>query len=243
MPLIMRGFRDCANEAGTTIQGGQTVFNPWLLIGGAATAVCARGEYIMPYNAQPGDVLVLTKPLGTQVAVNAHQWIEKADKWSKIKMVVTEEDVKKAYARAMSSMARLNKGAARLMHKYNAHGATDVTGFGLLGHAQNLVRAQRADVSFVIHNLPIIAKMSSVAKACGTLFGLFQGTSAETSGGLLITLPREEAASFCKEVDTVEGHAAWIVGIVEKGGNRAARIIEKPRVIEVPSREREGELW
>jgi selenide,water dikinase len=50
------------------------------------------------------------------------------------------------------------------MHKYNAHAATDVTGFGILGHAQNLARNQKNAVSFVIHNLPIIAKMPNVAK-------------------------------------------------------------------------------
>ena len=68
------------------------------------------------------------------------------------------------------------------MHKYNAHGATDVTGFGLLGHAQNLARVQKNEVGFVIHNLPIIAKMAAVSKACGNMFGLIQGHSAETSG-------------------------------------------------------------
>ena len=68
------------------------------------------------------------------------------------------------------------------MHKYNAHGATDVTGFGLLGHANALAKVQKNEVGFVIHNLPIIAKMAAISKACGNLFGLLQGTSAETSG-------------------------------------------------------------
>ena len=95
-------------------------------------------------------------------------------------------------------MARLNRIGARLMHKYNAHGATDVTGFGLLGHAQALARNQKNEVSFVIHNLPVIAKMAAVAKACGNMFQLLQGHSAETSGGLLICLPREQAAAYCK---------------------------------------------
>ena len=72
------------------------------------------------------------------------------------------------------------------------------TGFGILGHAQNLASNQTNEVSFVIHNLPIIAKMASVAKACGNMFQLLQGYSAETSGGLLITLPREQAAAYCK---------------------------------------------
>lgn len=70
------------------------------------------------------------------------------------------------------------------MHKYNAHGATDVGGFGLLGHAQNLARQQKGDVAFVIHNLPVLAKMGAVAKCCGNMFQLLQGHSAETSGNI-----------------------------------------------------------
>jgi selenide,water dikinase len=242
VPLMMRGFKDSALEAGTNVTGGQTVINPWITIGGVASAVCQSPEIILPENAVPGDVLVLTKPLGTQVAVNAHQWLDMPERWNRIKLVVSEEDVRKAYNRGMDSMARLNRNAARLMHKYNAHGATDVTGFGLLGHAQNLAKNQKAEVSFVIHNLPVIAKMTAVAKACGNMFQLLQGLSAETSGGLLICLPREQAAAYCKEIEKQEGYQAWIIGIVEKG-NRTARIIDKPRVIEVPSKEKEGELW
>ncbi|KAG7153274.1 Inactive selenide, water dikinase-like protein-like, partial [Homarus americanus] len=242
IPLMMRGFKDAALEANTSVTGGQTVMNPWCTIGGVATTVCQPNEFIVPDCAVVGDVLVLTKPLGTQVAVNAHQWLDQPERWNRIKLVVSEEDVRKAYQRAMDSMARLNRTAARLMHKYNAHGATDVTGFGLLGHAQNLAKNQKNEVSFVIHNLPIIAKMAAVAKACGNMFHLLQGLSAETSGGLLICLPREQAAAYCKDIEKQEGYQAWIIGIVEKG-NRTARIIDKPRVIEVPAKEKDGELW
>lgn len=72
--------------------------------------------------------------------------------------------------------------AASLMHTFNAHAATDITGFGILGHAQNLAKQQRNEVSFVIHNLPIIAKMAAISKACGNRSRLLQGTSPETSG-------------------------------------------------------------
>ncbi|CAI9715684.1 selenide, water dikinase [Octopus vulgaris] len=233
---------DLAEDAGTQVSGGQTVINPWLTIGGVATTVCQPNEFIMPDNAVVGDVLVLTKPLGTQVAVNAHQWLDEPERMSRLKMVVSEDDIRKAYHRAMCSMSRLNRTAARLMHKYNAHGATDVTGFGLIGHAKNLSKIQKNEVSFVIHNLPIIAKMAAVSKASGNMFGLFQGQSAETSGGLLIALPREQAAAYCKDIEKQEGNQAWIIGIVEKG-NRTARIIDKPRVIEVPAKEKDGELW
>lgn len=77
----------------------------------------------------PGDILVLTKPLGTQVAVNAHEWLlDYPEKWNRIKSVVSEEEVRMAYQRGIDSMCRLNRIGAQLMHKYNSHGSTDVTG-------------------------------------------------------------------------------------------------------------------
>jgi selenide,water dikinase len=222
--------------------------NPWLTIGGAATSICKPEEYILPDSALVGDVLVLTKPLGTMVAVNAHAWLDDPERWARIKGVVTEEEVRKAYARALDSMAKINRSAAILMHKYGAHGATDISKFGLLGHAASLANSQADEVSFVIHNLPVIANMERVAsvcegsKGCGVSYGLKEGLASEVSGGLLICLPREQAAAFCKDMERLEGSQSWIIGIVERG-DRTAKIIEKPRVIEVPTKGKDGELW
>ena len=79
-------------------------------------------------------------------------------------------------------MAHLNKTGAKLMHRFNAHAATDVTGFGILGHAKNLAANQKEEVSFVLESLPILANMTAVAKASPINFKLFDGYSAETSG-------------------------------------------------------------
>lgn len=79
-------FKDSALEAGTSVTGGQSVVNPWCTIGGVASTICNPNDYIVPDNAVVGDVLVLTKPLGTQVAVNAHQWLEQPERWNRIKV-------------------------------------------------------------------------------------------------------------------------------------------------------------
>lgn len=241
MPLMIEGFEDCARQAGTSVRGGQTSINPWVIVGGVATSICKKTELIIPEFATIGDVLILTKPLGTQVAVNAHQWIEKPDRWQRIQSVITVEQVRTAYQRAMKQMSRLNRIAAQLLHKYDVHACTDVTGFGILGHSQNLVKHQQNEVDFVIHNLPIIANMTKISVTCNNAFGLLRGTSAETSGGLLIVLPGEQAAAFCREIEALEGCPAWIVGVVEKG-SRTARLADQPKVIEVPSIETDGEF-
>lgn len=74
------------------------------------------------------------------------------------------------------------------MHKYNAHGATDVTGFGLLGHAQNLAKSQKNQVSFIIHNLPVISQVNAISQAVGESMErkLKSGKMPETSGQLVI---------------------------------------------------------
>lgn len=243
VPLLIKGFKDLATEAGTRVTGGQTVFNPWPMIGGVASSCCRNSEIISPDNACAGDVLVLTKPLGTQVATNAHQWLEKPERRAQLEAAgITEEEVRRVYFRAMDSMARLNLQGAKLMHKHGSHGATDVTGFGLLGHAQNLAEVQQKKVGFSIHTLPIIARVPALLAATGTSFKLMQGYSAETSGGLLMCLPRERAEAFCKEIEQLEGYPAWIIGDVVEG-ERVAKLVEKPRVLEVPSADKEGELW
>jgi selenide,water dikinase len=75
------------------------------------------------------------------VAVNLHEWrnTENSERWQKSLPHVTPEEAIRAYHLGIESMAHLNKNTAKLMKKYECHGATDITGFGLLGHAQNLV--------------------------------------------------------------------------------------------------------
>lgn len=135
---MIEGFNDCAKEANTTVTGGQSIMNPWPIIGGVANVVCDENEYIKVNQGQPGDLLVLTKPLGTQVAVNALEWLMKGDE--KATKVMTKERVMETYYMAMESMSVLNLNAAALCKKYECHGATDITGFGIMGHAQNLVK-------------------------------------------------------------------------------------------------------
>ncbi len=133
---MIRGFNDCATEANTMITGGQSIMNPWPIIGGVANVMCDEREYTRPNKGVDGDVLVLTKPLGTQVAVNLYEWyIGKEEKMEKVGHLVKSEEILNSYYLAMESMAHLNKNTATLMKKYKCHGATDITGFGLIGHA------------------------------------------------------------------------------------------------------------
>lgn len=235
VPLIIQGFKAAASEAGCKISQVTVLQNPWCTIGGIATSLCSSNEFIIPEGAKAGDVLVLTKPLGTQIACSIHHWIDVPEKWEKIKNVVTKEDLDFVHDQAVKSMGRLNRVAATLMHKYNAHCCTDVTGFGILGHAENLVKFQKENLKFVIHSLPVFRKVDKIAKACN-MGKLTKGISPETSGGLLISLAKEDALLFCREIEEIEQHPAWIIGNVE-AGKRTAEIVAEPEIIQAEANE------
>ncbi|KAN0031325.1 hypothetical protein ACTA71_010414 [Dictyostelium dimigraforme] len=239
--LMIQGFNDQAICAGSRVSGGQTVKNPWPIVGGVATSILKTNEFIKPVNAKPGDVLVLTKPLGTQVCVNFHQWLSKPERWEKINSITTVEECEEVFNYATLSMARLNRVGARLMKKYDAHAATDVTGFGILGHSTNLAQNQLLPLRFEIHTLPIIKHMKKLEDHLNHPFNLLKGTSAETSGGLLICMSRENAESFCKEIYEIEKQPAWIIGdVIDQSSSdyqdrtkNTSIILENPKIIEV----------
>ena len=263
--LMVRGFRDACTEAETTITGGQTVLNPWAIIGGVATSVVTRDEYVSSDGACVGDVIVLTKPIGTQIAVNVHEWRKRHEKkakngdttgdknWNKILeqnkngdefLTVSESEI--MMHAAVRSMSKLNRFGSKLMTKHNAHAGTDVTGFGLLGHAQNLMDNQIAKVGIELHTFPCIANTLKINDNIMN-FRLRDGYSAETSGGLMISMTEADAIAYCAELREVETVAynyntssdagtdfgPWIIGRVVESADRKATITEDAVYLEV----------
>lgn len=181
----------------------------------------------------PGDKLILTKPLGTQLATNAKLWLtEDSDNWLILSQNMSASDIEDSYKMAVKSMSTLNKIGASLMHKYNAHAATDVTGFGFLGHAQNLCKYQKRKLNFILHTLPIIKNVYRMAYLLNVKEKLLSGRSVETSGGLLICVSTENALGFCLEFNELTGKSCYIVGDVVEG-NGTVELISNPAIISV----------
>jgi len=232
---MLRGFKDACVEAGAAITGGQTVMNPWPIIGGVATSLCTDQEFIFPDGAVVGDVVILTKPIGTQIAVNAWQWATKDNalwKQCQEKGVLTKDQAAQAMHSAIMSMGRLNRNGARMMLKHGAHACTDVTGFGILGHAQNLSDNQKEEVGIELHTLPCIAGMVAVETSVFD-FQLRKGYSAETSGGLLVCLPADKSVAFREEIESLDGCPAWEIGRVVASAGRKSCIMEDVKFIDV----------
>lgn len=243
---MIEGFNACCEEAGTKVTGGQTVFNPWPLLGGCAMATMLQSQLVTTDRAVPGNVIVLTKPLGTQVTGNLALWMMNEAQWGKVvKAGLDVETCTRAVKMGDLSMMTLNKNGCRLMREFGALGATDVTGFGLVGHADNLARVQKSGASIEIDTIPTIqgCKTLSMVRPNGRDYGLLEGRAAETSGGLLVMLRDKETAEkfiaalrACYSDDDPRREWGWIVGRVvetKKGDKQGAKVLPDPNVIEV----------
>lgn len=230
--LMMKGFAAKVKEAGSLVVGGQSVMNEFPMIGGAAIGLVRGENPYIPRNAKAGDILVLTKPLGSQILVNVNQYWKNNDaKWktlSQEKKLITEDQIEKIYQQGLHYLPKLNKTAAEVMLKHGATSSTDVTGFGILGHAQNLAQIQQVKVDFVIERLPSYSVLPSLDKIVRD-FRFKEGLAAETSGGLMISLPPDRVEDFCREMES-KGEKCWKIGKVIAGSGNA--IISPDVVIE-----------
>ena len=136
------------------------------------------------------------------------------------------------YYLSVESMATLNKNAAALMKKHECHGATDITGFGLKGHAENLVAVQKNDVDFQLNALPVFAGTPHVNNEIFN-FKLLDGFSAETSGGLMILIPEANSQAYMEELRQKYGQQSWKIGQVNEGSRKVIFETSSMEVIEV----------
>jgi selenide, water dikinase len=174
--------------------------------------------------AKPGDALVLTKPLGTGVIATA------------VKRGAADESSLRA---AVESMTTLNRGAAEAMLEVGVHAATDVTGFGLLGHLQEVARASRIAARVRAGSVPLLPGALAAAEAGHIAGGTKRNREdlrdhlhwsdavpepvrwllcdAQTSGGLLIAVPAERASALLDALKRASTPAATVIGELVEG--------------------------
>ncbi len=200
---ILQGGADKAAEASISIVGGHSIDDREPKYGLVVTGEVDKDDLITNEQAQIGDVIILTKPLGTGMLSTAIKK-GKADKF--------------AMELAVKSMSELNRFAADCMQKVDVHAATDITGFGLLGHLLELCQASQVSAQLEFSKLPFLPTVFELAKdgivpggtkrnlayvephvSFGNSFTADQKllcADAQTSGGLLIALSESEAKKF-----------------------------------------------
>jgi len=219
LEAILRGGASKATEAGIPILGGHSVDDPELKYGMVVLGMIHPDRIVRNSGARVGDLLVLTKPLGIGIITTA------------IKAQVADAAI---VERALRVMTTLNRSASEAMLAVEAHGATDVTGFGLLGHLAEIVRGSGVGARVWSRQVPFVEGTRELAER-----GLIPGGSrrnlesiapllrwaptvteldqllladAQTSGGLLIAVARERTDDLVRRLQDGGALAAAVVG-------------------------------
>ncbi len=226
---ILLGGMEVIHEAGALLVGGHSVDDPELKYGLSVTGVVDPRQVVTNGGAKPGDQLVLTKPLGTGILATA------------IKARMVSEAAEKE---AIFWMGTLNRQASEAMQEVGVNACTDITGFGLLGHALEMARASQVELIITVSQVPILESALMLAKQGLVPGGTFANRSycekalskegeispfvldcladAQTSGGLLIAVPEASREDLEKAMKTRGVFHAWIgqVGSPSEGSIR-----------------------
>jgi selenide,water dikinase len=216
---MLRGGVDKMKEAGVTLVGGHSIDDAELKYGLSVTGTVHPERLVTNSGAKAGDKLILTKPLGTGIISTAL----KAGKVSK-----------QTTAKVTRYMATLNKKASELMQEVGVHACTDITGFGLLGHACQVAKNSRVGIKINSGSVPVFTEVEDFAKAGFCPGGLYRNKEfygkmvefsnqipdyiqdilfdAQTSGGLLIVLAPESAETLISKLQKAGAQDAAIIG-------------------------------
>ncbi len=229
---IVAGALSKITEAGAVLAGGHSVEDDEPKFGLSVTGLVHPEKYWSNAGAQQGDALVLTKPLGSGVLFNANLkgWVSAA-----------------ALQACVEALVCLNKDAAETMKKYDIHAATDVTGFGLGGHGLEMAKASNARLRIRMEALPLFDEALAMYEKGMTTgvnkhnekliadyltyereFTIHQKQlilDPQTSGGLLVALPADQAEELVKELAAIPTPAAAIIGEVVSTGDSPRLII------------------
>ena len=220
---IVQGGTEKAIEAGAALVGGHTVDSPELMYGLSVTGLVHPEKFVKNYGARPGDVLILTKNLGIGILTTGL-------KFDKISDAVLPQLVE--------SMTRLNASASQVMQRHGVTACTDVTGYGLLGHASEMAAGNGARLKIDSRAVPyfpdapgLVAQDTYTQAYLANMAFLADKVTfrtddetmrhilmeAETSGGLLFALPAENADAALAELHAADCPEAAVIGEVIAG--------------------------
>jgi len=221
--VLLGGYAK-AGEAGCMIVGGHTVDDAEPKYGLSVVGVVEPGKQVSNAAAQPGDHLILTKPIGTGIITTG------------AKQQKVDPDVMK---NAVETMATLNRAAAEAMMKIGVNSCTDITGYGLMGHLRGMVRASKVGARIHFNNVPILPGAWDLLKqgvVPGGTHRNLQNVSdtarwdaeitddqqillcdAQTSGGLLISVPESKVDQLLIELKAEGVPISAVVGEITDG--------------------------
>ncbi|MGA7489307.1 MAG: selenide, water dikinase SelD, partial [Xanthobacteraceae bacterium] len=226
LSAMMAGANEVLREASCALVGGHTSEGAELALGFAVNGLVAREAALRKGGLRPGDALILTKPIGTGTLLAADMRGKAKARW---------------VMAAIAHMVRSNRRAAEILRQHGVHAATDVTGFGLLGHLVEMVRASDVDVTIAIDRVPLLdGARETVARG---IFSSLQPQNArlrravkqvetvarhplypllfdpQTAGGLLAAIPSSEAERCVAALRAAGYAAADVIGFAQERGD------------------------
>ena len=232
---ILKGGYTKAQEAGCLIVGGHTVDDAEPKYGLAVVGMVEPGSQITNAGAKPGDALVLTKPIGTGIITTAGK-----------QGVADEQTV----SRAVAVMSALNRAASETMIKVGVNACTDVTGFGLIGHLNSMMKGSDASAVIELSAVPVISGVWELLEQGIAPGGTHRNLNsmegnvrwddsltdndklllcdAQTSGGLLISLPSAKSDQLLRELNAAGVADSAVIGSVAAKGPGAETIHVTP---------------
>lgn len=228
---ILAGGTEKVHEAGAALAGGHSIDDTEIKYGLSVTGIVHPDRVLINGGARAGDALVLTKPLGTGILFTA------------VKAGLASEAAEK---RGVETMATLNKTAAEVMERHPVNGCTDVTGFGLIGHGLEVALASGVTLAIEAARVPVLPEVHDYASMGLVPAGSYANrptcpghlviarpvdpvlvdilADAQTSGGLLITLPMERAGALLRELHDAGVTEAAIIGEARVRGAGAIEV-------------------
>ncbi len=228
---ILRGGAERVSAAGAVVAGGHSVRDSEIKFGLAVTGVVHPDKILTNGGAQVGDVLILTKPIGSGVLTTAGK-----------KDMISQDDL----AEAIDVMADLNKGACEAALEVGVHSCTDITGFGLIGHAFEMTQASGVSLEIEAAKVPLMERTLELAKA-GVVTRAHQSNlehvgdafsangvdetlvkvlaDAQTSGGLLLSVAPDRADALISALRKRATRAAATIGRVRSQDRASIRFM------------------
>lgn len=227
---LLRGIKHFVEKKiNSKVVGGHTIYCEWPLIGGEASGFVHKNKIIPKHGLKNGDKLILTKPIGIQAIMATYRLQKEVPE---LLEKFSSAEINKSIDLAIKLMTTPNQNVIRTIHSFDdfsfLHAMSDVTGFGLAGHAEEML--QNSELSIEIDKIPSINLSEEISRELGYAFD--ECRAHETAGGMLIGVDSDKVEEFSNAL-TSNNIKNWIIGTVDNKTPNKVRISKDIENIEI----------
>lgn len=229
---ILKGIRHfIEDKIDSKVLGGHTIYSEWPLIGGEASGFVDKSKVIKKNYVEPGDTLIITKPIGNQAIMAAYR-LQKNN--PDLLKAYSKAEIDKTIDLAVEYMTLPLRDVVKAIHSYDdvsfIHSMTDVSGFGLAGHLKEML--QNSDLSAEITKIPIFKLTQELSYDFGYKFD--ESEMPETAGGMLLAVDNKYAQEFSERLEKEFHVLNWIIGSIDNNNDpRRVHVSKNVEYVEI----------